>query len=181
MGIAGLFTQTTARAWSLSDDGLEMLSAAEGKPDLLLFGDKGWSDYIFECEAKKLSGNEGFLFAFRAADPFNLCWWNVGGWGNANHAIEWLVNGERQPGITYNANRPFVPVELNKWNKIRVQVSGTNIKCWRNDELISESDIQALPNGMVGLGTWETACSFRNIKVTDLNGKVLFSGMPKIP
>jgi hypothetical protein len=33
----------------------------------------------------------------------------------------------------------------------------------------------------VGLRIWQTAARFRNIKVTDPQGKLLFEGLPPVP
>lgn len=51
--------------------------------------------YIFEFDATKISGAEGFLVAFNYGDDNNYAWFNVGGWNNTQHAIEVCTNGSK--------------------------------------------------------------------------------------
>jgi alpha-L-arabinofuranosidase len=80
-------------------------------------------------KARKLQGAEGFLVAFgrKGQDKY---WWNVGGWGNTEHAIEFNQNpvGPRVPG----------KIETNRWYALRVEVRGRNIRCFLDGQLVHD-------------------------------------------
>ena len=65
-------------------------SARRGSPAVLLAlaGKREWTNYTFTVKARKLSGQEGFLILFRIGGNEERTWWNLGGWGNARHAVE---------------------------------------------------------------------------------------------
>ena len=71
-------------SWSVVDGAYRQSDQAVA---LSFFGDETWSDYTLTLKARKLRGPEGFLIAFgRKGQERN--WWNIGGWGNTEHAIE---------------------------------------------------------------------------------------------
>jgi alpha-L-arabinofuranosidase len=103
--------------WSVIDGAYRQAATAVG---LSYFGDENWSDYTLTLKARKLRGAEGFLVCFgrKGQDKY---WWNVGGWGNTEHAIEFNQNpvGPRIAGS----------VEPNRWYDLKVEVSGPLIRC----------------------------------------------------
>lgn len=143
------------------------------------FGDTNWSDYEISLEAQKIGGNEGFLVLFRVKSERDYYWLNIGGWGNTATAVERSIANRRR---TISSFRP-IRVEQGRWYKIRIRCEGRRIQAWLDDELILDfnDDENAHLNGKVGVGTWMTKARFRNIKVTALDGKVLFEGLPEVP
>jgi alpha-L-arabinofuranosidase len=113
-------------AWSVVDGAYRQSDEAIG---LSRFGDSSWSDYTITLKARKLRGAEGFLIAFgsKGQDQY---WWNVGGWGNTEHAIEFNQNsvGEHVPGS----------VELNRWYDVKVQLDGRRIRCYLDGKVIHD-------------------------------------------
>lgn len=93
-------------------------------------------NYTFEVDAKKISGSEGFLVAFKYKDSNNYLWWNLGGWSNTKHAVEYCKNGSKTTLATASGS-----IITNKTYKIRVVVAGAHVQCYLNDELIHEFDI----------------------------------------
>jgi alpha-L-arabinofuranosidase len=96
---------------------------------LSFFGDETWSDCTLTLKARKLSGAEGFLVCFaRKGDTRN--WWNIGGWGNREHALEFSQNslGRHEPGS----------IETNRWYDIKVGLSGQRIRCYLDGKLIHD-------------------------------------------
>jgi len=172
------FEEFTDRpGWSASQG---MLSQNRLLSDVkLLFGNPEWTDYEFTLEARKDDGYEGFLILFRASDEENFYWFNLGGWGNSQHALEKEVNGNRRV-ITRPAPGT---VRAGKWVPVRVRVSGNRYECWLDGQpLINYTDTTSpMLKGGVGLGSWSTAVSYRNIKVTAPDGSLLFSGLPSFP
>ncbi len=92
-------------------------------------GDRAWKDYTLSLKARKLGGEEGFLILFHADDENRKSWWNIGGWGNARHAVEigGIVGNEVQGGV-----------ETGRWYDIRVEVSGPVIKCFLDGRLVHD-------------------------------------------
>lgn len=52
-------------------------------------------NFIFEFDATKTAGVEGFLVAFNYGGPNDFIWWNIAGWSNTQHAIEVSTNGSK--------------------------------------------------------------------------------------
>lgn len=157
-----------------------ILSQSEELSDVkLIFGDPSWTDYEFTLEARKDNGYEGFLILFRAVDEENFYWLNAGGWGNSQHAIEKEVNNQREVIV------PFVrgTITPKEWQHIRIVVSGNRIAAYLNNQLLYNytDTIHPILHGAVGLGSWSTAVSYKNLKVTDATGKTLYAGFPDVP
>ena len=94
-------------------------------------GEPGWSDYTYTLKARKLGGAEGFLILFHVRDRDNWVWWNIGGWGNRQHAIEQCeggaksIAGQAVPGT----------VATGRWYDIRIELSGADplLPRWQAD------------------------------------------------
>jgi len=77
--------------------------------------------YTYSLKALKTGGSEGFLIIFGYKDTNNFYWWNIGGWGNTQHAIEQCAGGTKTT-LTSVAGS----VNTNQWYNIRIEVSKTN-------------------------------------------------------
>ena len=112
--------------WSVVDGAYRQ---SETEVGLSYFGDESWSDYTITLQARKIRGPEGFLVAFghKNGDKY---WWNIGGWGNTEHAIEFNQTdvGEHVRGH----------VETGRWYAIKIQVSGRRIQCYLDGNLIHD-------------------------------------------
>ena len=75
--------------------------------------------------ARKVSGSEGFLIIFDWRDSNNYLWWNIGGWGNTQHGIEFSVNGSKTTLTTVSGS-----VTNGGWYDISIQLSSSNILCY---------------------------------------------------
>jgi alpha-L-arabinofuranosidase len=113
--------------WSAQQGMLRQTSPADNVRAVA--GDKTWTDYTYTLKARKLSGAEGFLILFGVQDENRKSWWNLGGWGNARHAIEMGgVVGNGVPGR----------IETGRWYDIRIELKGRNIKCYLDGKLIHD-------------------------------------------
>jgi alpha-L-arabinofuranosidase len=99
------------------------------------FGDESWSDYTLTLKARKLGGGEGFLIMFGRKGG-DMYWWNLGGWGNAQHGIELNEILTQVPGH----------IETGRWYDIRVEVQDQNIKCYLDGKLIHDFNQAGLPS-----------------------------------
>jgi hypothetical protein len=93
-------------------------------------GSAAWKDYTVSLQARKNSGSEGFLIMFHVADSNNWAWWNLGGWNNTTHAIEYCVNGKKTTGPQVSGS-----IATNQWYDIRVAVQGNTVNCYLDDVL----------------------------------------------
>lgn len=89
------------------------------------------STYTYTVMAKKTGGAEGFLIMFGQKDSNNFYWWNIGGWGNTQHAIEKCTGGVKTVVATAAGS-----ISANQWYNIRIVVSKSNVQCYLNDQLI---------------------------------------------
>jgi alpha-L-arabinofuranosidase len=113
-------------SWALKDGALEQ--TAEKEFVRAIAGDKSWRDYNLELRARKLGGREGFIILFGIKDDEDRNWWNIGGWNNTAHAVEF--------GQTLD--RKGAKVESNRWYDIKIQIRGATVKCWLNGRLVHE-------------------------------------------
>ena len=114
--------------WSAKDGVLRQNSQADNVRAVA--GDKSWTDYIYSLKARKLGGDEGFLILFRVQDENQKSWWNIGGWGNRQHAIEMGgIIGNSVPGR----------IETGRWYDIRIELKSRNIKCYLDDKLVHDA------------------------------------------
>jgi alpha-L-arabinofuranosidase len=95
------------------------------------FGDAAWSDYTLTLKARKLAGNEGFLILFGSGE--DRLWWNLGGWGNHEHGIEFnqMPVGERVEGT----------IETNRWYDIKIELRGRDVKCYLDGQLVNQGTV----------------------------------------
>lgn len=120
---------TRGGEWSIIDGAMHQKSLGD---NIRAFaGDKKWSNYTFSLKARKISGEEGFLIPFAVQNEDAKVWWNIGGWGNTRHALE-------MEGISGGDIRGSI--ETGRWYDIRVELKGSNIKCYLDGKLIHDVD-----------------------------------------
>ena len=81
-------------------------------------------DYTLRVQARRLEGNEGFIIVFGAEDDENLIWWNLGGWGNSQHAIEHMADGGKNTLAAAQGR-----LEEGRWYNVEVEVRGASARC----------------------------------------------------
>jgi alpha-L-arabinofuranosidase len=123
--------------WKLLGDGADwkaqdgaLRQTAEKEFIRALAGDKKWTDYTLTLKARKISGAEGFLILFHIGGDDDRTWWNIGGWGNTADGIE--------AGETLDSKPSHI--DTDRWYDLKVTVSGKNVKCWLDGELVHDLD-----------------------------------------
>ena len=116
--------------WRVSDGALQQTS--DGDSVRAIAGDKTWTDYTLTLKARKLGGNEGFLICFHIADDDDQTWWNLGGWGNTQGAI--------QNGATIDARPEYI--QTGTWYDLKLVVNGKHVKCYLDGSLVHDVDYQ---------------------------------------
>ena len=119
--------------WTVEDHAFRQKSHAENVRAFA--GDKKWNNYTYSLQARKLSGDEGFLIPFLVQDEGAKAWWNIGGWGNTRHAIE-------MDGIV--SNEVEGRIETGRWYDIRIELSERTIKCYLDGKLIHDVNYPTL-------------------------------------
>ena len=95
-------------------------------------------DYDVTVKARRTGGAEGFLLIFDYSDDDNYRWFNVGGWGNSQHAVEDIYNGSKTThGGTSGA------IETGVWYDLHIKVRGEQIQCFINGQPIHDLTIAA--------------------------------------
>lgn len=117
--------------WTVADGAYRQSQEAVG---LSYIGDETWSDYTLTLKARKISGPEGFLVVFGRKDQSKF-WWNIGGWGNTQHAIE--LN---QSPVGRNVRGR---IETDRWYNIKVELAGNRIRCYLDGALIHDATAPA--------------------------------------
>jgi alpha-L-arabinofuranosidase len=113
--------------WNVADGAYRQSRRGQG---LSYFGADEWSDYTLSLKARKSSGGEGFLIVF-GRQGGERYWWNLGGWGNTQHAIEF----NQAP-----VGRPVRGrIENDRWYDIKVALTGRQIRCYLDGELIHDA------------------------------------------
>lgn len=141
---SGLSGDSRGGSWS-NEDGVHR-QQRRGRA-LAYFGDADWSNYTLTLQAKKHSGSEGFLIVFGRQDDSQF-WWNLGGWGNSQHAIEHNQNlvGRGERGH----------IDSDRWYAIKIELDGDRIRCFLNNELVHDVRYQPLPKFFADAGVDES-------------------------
>ena len=87
--------------------------------------------YTYTVKARKTDGREGFLLVYNYQNDRDFDWFNVGGWGNAQNAIEQSVDGGR---INIGEELPF-SVDEGRWYDLRVEVEGDSVAAYVDGKL----------------------------------------------
>jgi serine/threonine protein kinase len=165
---------STQGRWRL-ENGDEAIQESEAKPAELFFGDSNWTDYDFTLEALMTTVRPAWKnVLFRVENTKNF--WRIC-YGTYAHKMVLLHNQETDK--FYRAVEPKLAlIEPDRWYPHRVEVRGSHIRCFLDDELIHEADNGKHPRGGVGLATWEANARYRSLKIADPGGKVLFERLP---
>lgn len=115
--------------WSVSDGVYRQSQMGQG---FTYFGDEHWTNYTLTLKARNIGGSEGFLIIFGRKGGDRI-WWNLGGWGNTQHAIEHNQNivGKAVSGR----------IERNHWYDIKVELSGDRMRCFLDGKLVQDADL----------------------------------------
>ena len=133
---AGQAQQLRGR-WSVSGDVVAQTSMEDG----CIFIDGGMvksDNYHLRVKARKDGGNEGFIVVFNYQNPDNYCWFNVGGWGNTQHGLEQVVNGNKMQTATKRGR-----VEQGKWYDVDIEVDGDHVRCLLDGKLIFDTQLKS--------------------------------------
>ena len=117
--------------WTASADGsIRQASNAEGTvvvcPETI-----SARRYTYKVQARKESGDEGFMVVFNYEDGQNYDWFNVGGWSNTRTTVEQTSKNMRSTfGTVRNEH-----IDSDRWYDLQVDVDGDSITCFVNGDV----------------------------------------------
>jgi alpha-L-arabinofuranosidase len=111
------------------------------------YGNTNWANYTISLQARKVSGNEGFLILFDFLDDNNWTWWNVGGWNNTLDGIEQTVSGNKAT----LAQVPQTAIAMNTWYNITIVQNNSTVSCYLNGSLVQTLSV---PSGFYASTTY---------------------------
>ncbi len=164
--------------WAPKEGVLSQTASDAG--DLITAANVQEQDYDISLKARKTGGKEGFLILFNVEDEKNYVWWNVGGWGNKQHGMQYRYDGKK---ADFGKNVPGT-LENDRWYDVKIEVRDRNVSCYLDGKLIQKAKIPQRDNSKaetvaVGLGTWKTQAEFKDVKVTADDKIVLKSDFTK--
>jgi serine/threonine protein kinase len=160
--------------WRIVDGCLEQTSPTESV--WLWFGDRSWADYDFDVELLRVRGDCWLAYLNNPDQKYG----GVYGVSTSDHRAQTIEAwGPGAPWKVYVQKQGAIPAQ--KWISARVRVRGSTVRCFLDGRMQLEwkTSLKDL-SGFVGLRTWGGVYRFRNIRVTDPDGKVLLEGLPDV-
>ncbi len=131
--------------WSVKDGRLIQKNtddpADTNTGDAVYVGDTEWTDYTLTVDAEILSGREGFLIPICVENTANNIFWNIGGWGNTVSCLQIVEKNAKSDQVTGTVKN--LTLKKNTVYRLKVVVSGDNIKCYIDDKLYVDYTKQA--------------------------------------
>jgi DUF1680 family protein/alpha-L-arabinofuranosidase len=124
--------QTEGGKWTVAEG---VYRQGDNVVGLSYHGDPAWSNYTLHLKARKLGGGEGFLIAF-GRENGNQYWWNLGGWGNREHGLEY----NRTPVGRHARGR----IETGRWYEVKIELQERRIRCYLDGQLIHDETAPTL-------------------------------------
>ena len=84
---------------------------------------------VVHVKARKLHGKEGFAITVGQAEGRRVQW-NLGGWGNYQHAVETDDSIVGAPVVA--------KIEPDRWYDVMIEVDGRRLRCFLDGALISD-------------------------------------------
>jgi serine/threonine protein kinase/tetratricopeptide (TPR) repeat protein len=139
------------------------------------FGDVKWTDYDLTYEAQKIAGPDGFGGSFRegGGKAYTVV---IGGLNNNHCVCRWTASTGEGRSFDWHAGT-IQPLE---WNTVKISLRGQRIRIELNGSLLFSWTDDFNPHGYVALRFYNSSGRFRNIKITDPDGAILWAGPPDL-
>ncbi len=124
--------------WSIADGALR--NKGNEWESFIIGGNFVWKDYTLTLKARKVKGDEGFAVGFYVNKGENNYRWNIGGWMNTEHAVQYFGNGTEDA-----CKRVKGKIETGKWYDIKIETQGRQIKCYLDGRLIHDFKLSDKP------------------------------------
>ena len=142
-------------------------------PRILADSTMSFTDYIFEADARLLSGTGGYALLFRVEHEdweFYSFQYDKGLGGLLLYRFVGLPpEYPYWPPIGYELAFVDFPVEYGEWHHLKVEVIEDHIKCYVDETMYFDvTDTEAPLTGGIGLRTWHASAEFDNVVVRKL-------------
>ena len=153
----------------------------------IVFGDPNWTDYDFELDYRVISDPPEVSLCVRRRTLFGLQGTSLKV-GTESNTIDLWADGGKQP--LESARKP---IRHSDWNRVRLRVKDSQIQCFvgpadtpQTKPVIARTvRMQQVGQVEIGIGyprqPRAAVVQFKNIRVTDPAGKVLWEGLPELP
>jgi WD40 repeat protein/serine/threonine protein kinase len=165
--------------WAVEQNELVQSSLAQGEnasPTLILGDD--WSDYDLSLQFKKTLGVGSVAFQFHWLNPGHYCAFRMGVSNNQKDDFGCVDAGHWRQN---SANSKAGGLALDRWYAVKIEVRSGASRCFVDDKLQFVQSEPKFTHGQIHIRLWGVAARFRQIKVTDPQGKVLWEGLPPLP
>lgn len=170
--------QTASGTFKMKD-GLYAQLDVEAQP-AISFGKRVFEGetVTYTLRARKTGGNEGFLVLFGRGADNSSYWWNIGGWDNARHGLQFGVGNDK----SVVTDKPG-SIKSNTWYDLKVQLSPGRIKCYLNGELVHDYSV---PQYSISVSptydksTGEVIVKLVNPKSEAVNASINLRGLAKV-
>ena len=98
--------------------------------------------YKYNIRAKRTGGNEGFLAVVNFENESNWQWWNIGGWQNTKHCLEYAPSGSEN----YIGDPVEGGIIVGDWNDIEIIVDNQYITCILNGDTVHKNVVNTKHN-----------------------------------
>lgn len=167
--------------WRMEGAELVQHKIKTGLRSIVLFGDPEWTDYDVSVETLTTAGqdkSEGGDLLFRVQSPDDFYAFSLGGYGGTLNELSFRQKGRwgREAPLKWAAH------QANRWYKVRVEVRGSQMRCWVDDQQQLDWQDSHFAQGRVGLRTWgvNTPVRWKNLKVVSPDGQILLEGFPEL-
>ena len=176
-GEARLAIVDTGR-WTI--EGQELVQNQATGAAYLRFGNLEWADYDFSCDVQLVQGTDHVSAIVRAVPRAGSYFFKL---GVGPKAIDSIVHARppRQATILVSRESPQPSLQPWRWHTVRVRVRGDDCACYFDDVSWLQVQNLVISKGRVGLQTLDAVCRFRNLRVIDSAGAVLWTGLPMLP
>lgn len=144
---------------------------------VLAFGSFDWSNYDITLQARVDRGNNGLKFAFHYLNMANCAWFALGNYENTKHEVTYMRNNRFTPHARIDRDGSLVP---GRWYDIRLVIRDHEFHCYLDGALVESGLDPFRGKGRVALGAWNTATSYRKLRITTPEGAVLWEGLPPL-
>lgn len=164
--------------WTI--DGLELVQGEEKGGTNLRFGSPEWKDCDFSYEVRLDRGTEHVSGVVRATRNAGAYFFQL---GTGSTAVDSIVHGQvgKKNTVLISRENAQSTLQPGHWHTVRMSVRGDQCESYLDDVLWLRCRGLTIPKGRVGLHTLDAACRFRNLRVTDPAGGVLWAGLPTLP
>lgn len=132
-------------------------------------GNKEWTDYDVEMDARKTSGAGNVWVLFRFTGEGASYIWDVGGPFGTTSAVS-----SRSGSSTRTIENKPMPEKPSEWRHVRIELRGNRIVCKLDGALIHDVEDRDHARGCLGVGFINASGEIRDVRVVSPKGDLLY-------